>query len=56
MDKVIGLCVIYKKKLMGGGGTVRFIGENLGRVKGLKHLIIFSLLQVCFLTMEFQWV
>jgi len=35
---------------------VRFIGENLGRVKGLKHLIIFSLLQVCFLTMEFQWV
>jgi hypothetical protein len=37
MYKVIGLCVIFEKKL--DGGTVRFIGENLGRAKGLKYLI-----------------
>jgi hypothetical protein len=39
MYKIIGLCVILKKKL--DEGTMRFTGENLGKAKGLRHLIIF---------------
>jgi hypothetical protein len=35
-----------------GGGTMGFIGEILGRAKGLRYLIYFSLSWVCF----FLWV
>jgi hypothetical protein len=38
MYKVIGLYLTFEKKL--DGGIVKFLGENLGRAKGLKHLII----------------
>jgi hypothetical protein len=37
MDKVIGFYVSFLKKL--GGGIVEFIGENLGKAKGLKYSI-----------------
>jgi len=38
-----------------GWGTIRFIGENLGRAKGLiLFLFIFPLSRVCFFIMGFQ--
>jgi hypothetical protein len=37
-----------------GGGTMGFIGENLGRAKGLRYLIYFPLSWVCFLLRGFN--
>ncbi len=37
-----------------GGGIVGFIGENLGRTKGLTYLIFFPLSRVCFLLWGFS--
>ncbi len=38
-----------------GGGTMGFIGGNLGRAKGLRYFILFPLMGL-FLIMGFQWV
>jgi len=37
-----------------GGGIVRFIGENLGRTKNLRYLILFFFSRGCFLLWGFN--
>jgi hypothetical protein len=37
-----------------GGDTMGFIGENLGRAKGLRYFILFSSLTCLFFIMGFQ--